>query len=253
MISSIELLAGASIEQMTSQRHVYQVKTSEAKTVSIVLSAPHLEAEGLYLQTWGSSYLLANRLYAMRFDLNEARNLQVLELGSGTGLVGLSAAIVWGARVMLTDFASIVPGTATNVALNQSLLDQTGGSATCGSLEWLSPENLGLVDGDGKMTTVVPSPETRAQVIVSADTLYTDEQPELLSRAIMLWLQRTASAGAIVCYPLRIGSLDGIREFWQLMERGGLEAVDHGQERIEGEDWDDEKLHEWSVWKWKAP
>lgn len=37
----------------------------------------------------------------------------------------------------------------------------------------------------------------------------------------------------------------------ELLESGGLEAIEEGRE-IGGEDWDDEVLHEWSVWRWRS-
>lgn len=252
MISSVELLAGASLRQMMNSEQAFEVKKTDTETISITLSAPALQAEGLHLQTWGSSFLLANRLHRIHVDRTDPESFSILELGAGTGLVGISAAAIWGARAMLTDFSSIVAGTAANVERNHSTLEVRGGSAICGSLEWREPEQIAsypLTDGEDG---VVPTRKTRYRIILTADTLYTEEQPAILAQTILTWLQRDPRARMIICYPLRISALQVIREFWEHMEAGGLEVMDEAQERIEEDQWDDEKLHEWSIWKWKT-
>lgn len=50
---------------------------------------------------------------------------------------------------------------------------------------------------------------------------------------------------------MRVAYIDYMREFWELMEEGGLVAEQEGRQEIDLREWDDEKLHEWSVWKWK--
>ena len=57
---------------------------------------------------------------------------------------------------------------------------------------------------------------------------------------------------------MRIAYLDAMREFWEVMEAGGLVCVKEGREELgdgmvgkEKEEWDDERLHEWCIWKWK--
>jgi hypothetical protein len=56
---------------------------------------------------------------------------------------------------------------------------------------------------------------------------------------------------AIIAYPMHVAYLDEIRGLWELLQRGGLESIDEGRELV-GDDWDDEALHEWSVWRWKT-
>ena len=51
---------------------------------------------------------------------------------------------------------------------------------------------------------------------------------------------------------MRVAYLDEIRELWELLQRGGLEAIDEGRELLVGDDWDDEVLHEWSAWRWQT-
>lgn len=63
---------------------------------------------------------------------------QVLELGSGTGIVGITVACL-GAHVTLTDTAAIVQHTRSNVQHNQQLIQQGQGSAGVIALDWGSP------------------------------------------------------------------------------------------------------------------
>jgi predicted nicotinamide N-methyase len=252
MISSIELLAGASLLQMMNAQQAYEVRKNKTETISIALSAPALQAEGLHLQTWGSSFLLANQLHRFPADLTDSGPFSLLELGSGTGLVGISAAVVWGVNALLTDFPSIVAGTAANIKLNHSTLEAHGGSAICGSLDWKHPGKVEIYQPSHGEEAIVPTEKTRPRIILTADTLYTQEQPAILAHTILTWLQRDSRARVMVCYPLRVAALEAIRKFWEHMEHGGLEAIDESQERIEDDQWDDEKLHEWSVWRWKT-
>jgi hypothetical protein len=73
----------------------------------------------------------------------------------------------------------------------------------------------------------------------------------MLSSAILRWLKHGPDARVIIAYPMRVAYLDEIRGLWELLQRGGLEAIDEGRELV-GDDWDDEALHEWSVRRWKT-
>lgn len=59
----------------------------------------------------------------------------MLELGSGTGLVGIVAACL-GAHVQLTDLEVARPLLKLNMGLNQHLVELSGGSMSCSVLEW---------------------------------------------------------------------------------------------------------------------
>ena len=59
----------------------------------------------------------------------------VLELGCGTGIVGITAACL-GARAVLTDTEAVVQHAQQNVDRNASCINDGQGSATCAALDW---------------------------------------------------------------------------------------------------------------------
>ena len=241
-------------------------KSSSGETIHIKLDEPALAAENLRLTTWGSSFILATRLHHFALDLNPLHpaasyasdnlgTISVLELGAGTGLVGLSAAAIWNTNVVLSDLAPIVPGLAVNIRTNKETICALGGSTFCGTLDWANPDKLVLYSIDAeaqqRQEHTLQAGTNKATVILAADTIYSEEHPTMLSSAILRWLKHGPDARVIIAYPMRVAYLDEIRGLWELLQRGGLEAIDEGRELV-GDDWDDEALHEWSVWRWKT-
>jgi hypothetical protein len=227
-----------------------------------VSEPPGVKAENLSLSTWGASYILASHLHNITLPSHPIRNgghhhlannNWILELGAGTGVVGLAAAAIWKANVVLTDLPSILPGLAANITANTSLLMQCGGSTSYGYLDWTHPLHLSIETPlNGSKTKSIGPNNSKPSVILAADTVYTEDHPELLSRTILTWLSPTAEARAVLCYPLRIAYLNHVRSFWEMMETGGLECIDEGRE--EGrEEWNEiaSTPYEWCVWRWK--
>ena len=61
----------------------------------------------------------------------------VLEFGAGTGLVGISAAALGGARVLLTDRGEVFEVTQLNAAKNQPAVESGHGIVECEELDWV--------------------------------------------------------------------------------------------------------------------
>ncbi|KAJ9533804.1 hypothetical protein QJQ45_026888 [Haematococcus lacustris] len=79
---------------------------------------------------WSAGIRLASHLQANRADL--LRGARVLELGSGTGIVGITCAAL-GAHVLLTDKEDMVGSTTENVNANAAIIEAAGGSTqVCG-------------------------------------------------------------------------------------------------------------------------
>ncbi|EGX44661.1 hypothetical protein AOL_s00188g329 [Orbilia oligospora ATCC 24927] len=250
--------------------------TSSTSTISIKITEPNLTAQNLPLETWASSHILASLLRQIKINFPSSSNnkdvdvLPILELGAGTGLVGISAGAIWQKPVILTDLEPIIPGIQLNVDINNvgsqldainnnisspdhSTLDTTTAatnpeSIRCGTLDWKSPTILSMYT-DKRMYF---STNTKAHVILAADTVYSEEHPGLLSDVIKNWLYKDQEARVVIAYPMRVAYLEEIRELWDKFEEIGLEAVDEGKETANGELFDDELLIEWSLWRWRS-
>nr|POE54968.1 protein-lysine n-methyltransferase rrg1 [Quercus suber] len=231
----------------TRTRLSFDVKSSPTSTICIQISDPgDLQAENLPLETWGSAEILANQLHRLAPILpaaDDERTLPVLELGAGTGIAGLTAAAVWHTTAVLTDLPPILPGIEANVHMNHDLLSSQSGQAFSGMLDWADPSVLrvGLRPRSGW---------SKAQIILAADTVYSEDHPELLCNAITSWLAPAPESRFVACYPLRIGYLDHIRDLWERLEAIGLECVQEGREMAPPE-WDEDTPYEWCSWAWR--
>ena len=235
--------------------------SSTTTALPIDIHVPTLRADNLHFQTWGSARILANQLHTIplpadTFDPtpnNDSNGISILELGAGTGLAGLAAALLWRTSVVLTDLAPFVPGLARNIDANRELLRERGAVARSAALDWNEAGEM-VVTGEeegGDRVLRREREEDKASVIVVADCLYSEEHPRMLRDVIVGWLRKGPGARVVVCYPLRVAYLDIIRELWALLEEGGLESVGEGKEEIRDDVWDDERLHEWGVWRWR--
>ena len=83
--------------------------------------------------------------------------INVVELGAGTGIGGLAAAAL-GARVVLTDVASVVPLIAANVAANRDAIAHAGGEVVVTTLDWDAESNT--------------SADLGSDLVLAADALY---------------------------------------------------------------------------------
>lgn len=222
----------------------FMIASGDASKTEVHITEPAVRAQNLALVTWTSSFILANLLHKLDINISSESRVPVLELGAGTGLVGLTAAFLWKKPVYLTDLSPIVPALSSNIVLNSATAKDL---VKCGSLDWSEPDVLFAEDGEN-----ISADTDKAQVILAADTMYSEEHPELLSKAIFRWLSLDQSARVIMTWPMRVAYLDQIREIWAILEGGGLECILEGREQADDAHWDDEGLCEWTVWQWKA-
>lgn len=234
------------------------IPTSHGEEYTLTLHEPSLTADNLGMKTWVSSYLLSIRLHSLLEappqlvptatttpQLHPDRTLRALELGAGTGLVGLSFAALRGksASIHLTDLPAIVPNLAHNAALNVELLNRTGATVTTGVLDWsMAP-------------TPLPTPAEQYDLILAADPLYSPNHPKWLVDTVTHWLSRGLDARVVVEMPLRDAYLPQVQDFRQRMAQLGLAVVDEGEE-VGYDDWESadggalEVRCWWSVWGW---
>lgn len=116
----------------------------ESPAFELIIREPAITGDSLGLKTWGSSYFLgqllgqiaAQSLPHILSDADARSTVNVLELGSGTGLLGIAAAATWGTRVSLSDLPNIVPNLAHNMEINRTLIESLGGELKAGALTW---------------------------------------------------------------------------------------------------------------------
>lgn len=243
---------------MPAMSRIFNIPASSGEEYTLTLHEPSITADNLGMKTWVSSYLLSRRLHNLESPpalvpsastglsiYNSQKPLRALELGAGTGLVGLSFAALQGksATVHLTDLPEIVPNLAHNAALNVELLTRTGATVTTGLLDWsVTPSPL-------------PTAEERFDVILAADPLYSPKHPKWLVDTIQPWLSRGLDARVVVEMPLRDAYLPQVNEFRQRMGELGLAVVEEGEE-IGYDDWESADGGAlavkcwWSIWGW---
>lgn len=169
----------------------------------LVVREPPLTGDNLGLKTWGSSYVLAQMLQTIGetslSHLLERQDGQprptVLELGSGTGLLGLAAAAVWQTCVILSDLPEIMPNLSHNVGKNQAVILEHGGSVETGALTWGGEEH--------EIDLVLFTSKNSFKVIIVADPLYDDDHPALLAAAVDEQLSLDQGARAMIMVPQR--------------------------------------------------
>ena len=145
--------------------------------IEIRLLEPTLTNDNLGHKTWIASYLLARRLPSLRERLPPLQNIpvrlirraRVLELGSGTGLLGIAAAAIYPeATYHLTDLPEIVPNLEFNISANAALFQDSTRP------EGQYPITAAVLNWEDAR----PQPTyKRYDVILASDLLYSQQAP----------------------------------------------------------------------------
>lgn len=127
------------------------------------LSIRQLPSQGLSFQLWPAATTLVNllddhrshpqtnpltpTLTALR-QTSESPTLKILEIGSGTGLVGIAAAATLGAKVTITDLSHVISNLQFNVEANAGILAANGGCVQVAPLHWGEAIDPELIEQD---------------------------------------------------------------------------------------------------------
>lgn len=213
----------------------------DGKDLEISLHEPSLTGDWVGFKTWGSAFLLAQKLQSIAATyLGQLSRPSVLELGSGTGLAGLVAAALWSTNVVLTDLPEILPNLAKNAETNRAAVESRGGSVSIEELNWA---DVRLHQGS-------------YEVVMAVDALYSIEHAGLLAPAIDGCLSHEEGARVLIATPLRDKATERmLEEFTALMLERGMENIAHGDE-YGFEDWEVNgeraRVHTWwGIWKRK--
>ncbi|CCK69294.1 S-adenosylmethionine-dependent methyltransferase KNAG_0C01800 [Huiozyma naganishii CBS 8797] len=154
---------------------------------TVTLYEPSLTNDNLGWKTWGSSLILS-RILIDKLPFPEPPKVghppfRVLELGSGTGLVGISWACKWrelygiedsNLQIYLTDLPEIVDNLKKNVQLNK--LEH---AVVADVLDWTNPYNF-IERYNG---------EQSFDLILVADPIYSPEHPRWVANMIKKFLK----------------------------------------------------------------
>ncbi|CCE64766.1 hypothetical protein TPHA_0I02650 [Tetrapisispora phaffii CBS 4417] len=205
----------------------------------VKLYEPSLTADNLGWKTWGSSLVLSQYLinnFNKYINVNNChvRKVRVLELGAGTGLVGISWGCKWKEEVtsagnenlqnmelFLTDLPEITNNLAKNVSTNE-LSD----FCKVDVLNWTDPTSF--------TNTHTEEP---FQYILIADPIYSPEHPKWVVDMIVKFLKKPKDGNVSRCFmqiPIREKYQVERETLWRLIEENNLkftdEQVDYGQD-----------------------
>lgn len=215
--------------------------------LTVALYEPSITEDSLGLKTWTSSLLLSRRLPKLTRHL-PSEHTRLLELGSGTGLVGIAAAVTWQgtlSTVMLTDLPEIVPNLQKNIAKNEHLCTSAAHKLVtvpqCRVLDWAD-------DSDGPKNA-----NEKFDLVIAADPIYSTDHPRLLVNTVRRWLTELSTSRFVLELPLRDGFIAERADLRQRLENF-MVVVEEGTE-IGYDDWElaDGQSAEvecwWSVWQ----
>lgn len=177
--------------------------------------------KGTGLTTWDGSVVLAKFLEYQSRETHalELRGARVLELGAGTGLVGLSAALLGAKEVVLTDLDYTMENLARNVATTLQLAANAQREVTSAVstrvLDWFNPpKDLGSVD-----------------LILASDVVWVEELIAPLVNTMSTLLSHSqASARVLMAHQTR--SVQSDRVLFAELERHALRSRRVPTERL---------------------
>ena len=259
------------------------------KTIDITIHEPSLTGDNLGHKTWVASYLLAKRLPELLLqkspwflvpqgdtkekqytnDTNpptttSSSPLRILELGAGTGLVGLSLAATLSStitstplQIHLTDLPSIVPNLIHNIHLNKTLIRSTT-VVTAGVLDWSVLEEQ---QGEEEEREEGEEGKERYDIILAADSLYMADHASWLAATMNLHLSTSNTKARIyVELPFRTATEEETddefhTQYKKEMTKHAFEIESQGTEHGH-DDWTHGTTGEnlpvkcwWSIWK----
>ncbi|KAI9754372.1 MAG: hypothetical protein M1815_005673 [Lichina confinis] len=253
------------------------------QSLALNIHEPSITADNLGFKTWLSSFSLANRLkgFSSLLPWGSKKRLHALELGAGTGLLGMAAAAIWkDVDVHLTDASNIVENLKANVEANRQAIsfarwgkrpprNERDGWITTGVLDWEeeskdSSARPPAIPCSGKYDQVGHDRERdRYDVILAADTVYGAEHPRLMVEMFNKYLDiDNPHVLVIVEAVIRPGYTKESQEFSERMHNAGFCVLRDGGDtgyddwgtprhyELEAQDCDDRPnvVCSWAVW-----
>ena len=232
----------------STMQPVITTSHEQETAVDISIHEPALTEDNLGLKTWASSFVLARSWHTLRHRLplvfEKDEDAKILELGAGTGLVGIAAAAVLGANVLLTDLPEIVPNLDRNIESNKTTIESRNGSARAAILDWTVPEKIIYAENaeiTRRRSLIAEEQSSTYPLIVAADPIYSKEQPAWLVQTIDCHLARGSDARVVIQLPIREAYAAERADLKERMDNIGLEVCyEHTETGFY--DWSDGKV-----------
>lgn len=169
-------------EGAPTQQHL--LHNHHLRSIQSTVAIRQLPSEGLSFQLWPAATALVSLLDNHRIDptnsplsatLSGGRPLRILELGSGTGIVGIVAAATLGGNVTITDLPHVVPNLRFNADANKGVVGPTGGAVSVASLRWGHADDVAVIGRE-------------FDVILASDVVYHDHLYEPLLETLRLMM-----------------------------------------------------------------
>lgn len=173
-------------ESPQQQQQEEQEQKHHLPSIDSTLLIRQLPSQGLSFQIWPAANTLVTLLEKPQQQSTNSplspvfgrfihSPLRILELGSGTGLVGIAAAAILGAQVTITDLPHVLPNLAFNATVNSTAITSKGGAVDVKNLRWGESED---VESIGR----------NFDIVLGSDVVYHDHLYDPLLRTLQLLL-----------------------------------------------------------------
>mmetsp|Transcript_5370 Transcript_5370/g.9002 ORF Transcript_5370/g.9002 Transcript_5370/m.9002 type:complete len:322 (+) Transcript_5370:128-1093(+) len=171
----------------TAQDNEARVSSSlQGAKISVAEGVPNM---GVGRSVWESGLRMVD--YLEKNNRDSLRGAKVLELGTGTGIVGISVASL-GANVVLTDREEKLLGLVNkNIEANRKAIKAGGGSAKTEIMDWSNRAG----------TSTVALTEGPFDYIIASDILYSSPSHGMLLET--LWQCACVDTKVLIAYPSR--------------------------------------------------
>jgi hypothetical protein len=171
-------------------------------TINVLLS----ESPGLKLgsTTWEGAHILSQQLPSYLGGLSASETV-VLELGAGTGLCGLTAALL-GCSCLLTDKKDEVTGVMNNsVELNKGNIEKASGRCDVAELSWGDDFDVDAAlrwcaAAKQQQMSSVPKPVRSLDLVLAADVVYHRDLTSPLVATIARLIPLKSSVRMLMAY-----------------------------------------------------
>ncbi|CAA7056943.1 unnamed protein product [Microthlaspi erraticum] len=165
----------------------YNIRSIESTVV-----IRQLTSQGLSFQLWpaASTFVkllddyrrdpsnspLATTLSSLKSDGPDSSSpINILELGSGTGIVGIAAAVTLSANVTVTDLPHVLDNLNFNADANAQVVGRFGGKVHVAPLRWGESDDVALLGGN-------------VDLVIASDVVYHDHLYEPLLETLRLMM-----------------------------------------------------------------